>query len=307
MRSGGTGCRLQSLDVLCRFRRRKTYRIRVGASRRNDTTFRRLVSTVYTVLLHFTRLSVVLFVSDMHFGRGIASAERDKENALISCLEAHEDCVDHLYLVGDVFDGYLEYRHLVPKGFVRFQALLARWTDQGIPVTYLLGNHDPWHRDYFSTELGVRLVSETLDTTHNDVHLHLAHGDAQASTHRLFRWIRPVLRHPTALRLYQACLPADLGLGLARRVSDMLHDDTPDPSVIEGLQEHARTRLHRDETDVVVMGHSHHPALRAWPEGVYVNTGNWYEKRTFARLTKDDISLVRWNGTRALDIEAADV
>lgn len=243
----------------------------------------------------------------MHFGRSGRSRERSKEADLIACLEAHGGEVEHLYLVGDVFDGYIEYRHLVPKGFVRFQALLARWTDRGIPVTYLLGNHDPWHRDYFSNELGVQIVEEALDATHGAVDLHVTHGDAEASTRGFYTWLRPLLRHPVAIRLYRSCLPADLGIGLARRVSRALHDDVLDPSVIEGLQAHARTLLQRPGTDVVVMGHSHDPGLHRWPEGVYVNTGNWYEKRTFARLTGDTLTLSRWNGTQAIDIEAAEL
>lgn len=241
----------------------------------------------------------------MHFGRGSRGHERTKEKALIDCLDAHVEDVDHLYFVGDVFDGYIEYKRLVPKGFVRFQALLARWSDRGIPVTYLFGNHDPWHRDYFAQELGVRLVSDACTVTHYGSRLHLTHGDAQASTHRSFSWVRPLLRSPIAIRLYCSLLPADLGLGLARRVSELLHDESPDPAVVDALQAYARTHLQQHPTEAVVMGHSHVPALQEWAEGLYVNTGNWYEERTFARLDEDGVHLARWNGTRTLDIEAA--
>ena len=250
---------------------------------------------------------MVLFFSDMHFGRGERADERAKEAALLDCLKAHADAVEHLYLVGDVFDGYIEYDHLVPKGFVRFQALLAQWTDRGIPVTYLLGNHDPWHRDYFPQELGVRLVPEDCTAVHDHCRLHLTHGDAQASTHSLFSWVRPLMRSARAMRLYRSVLPADLGLGLAHRVSHLLHEEAPDPSVIEGLRAYARGYLRQEGEDIVVMGHSHVPALHQWSEGVYVNTGNWYEERTFARLENGRMVLSRWNGTRTIDIEAAEV
>jgi UDP-2,3-diacylglucosamine hydrolase len=248
---------------------------------------------------------VVLFVSDMHFGKGPRAREREKEAALIACLEAQADAVEHLYLLGDVFDGYIEYRHLVPKGFVRFQALLAEWTDRGVPVTYLLGNHDPWHRDYFERELGVHLVPDALRVQHNGRRLHLAHGDAQASTHPAYAWVRPLLRHPWPIRLYRSLLPADWGLGLARTVSRALHDPEPDPAVVDALAADAHRRLAHDAVDAVLMGHSHQPALRQWDEGVYLNTGNWYEKRTFARLGKQGLALCRWNGGRVHDIEAA--
>lgn len=242
----------------------------------------------------------------MHFGRGTREVERANERDLIDCLEAHADEIQHLYLVGDVFDGYIEYRHLVPKGFVRFQALLARWTDRGIPVTYLFGNHDPWHRDYFRKEIGVRLVAETLDASQYRHRLHLAHGDAEASAHSSFSWARPLLRNPLAIRLYQSLLPADLAVGLARRVSRALYEPAPDPDVIQALEDYAQDQL-CGPADVVILGHSHKPAFHRWAEGFYVNTGNWYEKRTFARLDKRKISLCRWNGTRALDIESAEL
>lgn len=241
----------------------------------------------------------------MHFGKDSRTQERETEAALVSCLEAQADTVDHLYLLGDVFDGYIEYRHLVPKGFVRFQALLAEWTDRGVPVTYLLGNHDPWHRDYFEQELGVQLVPEALSVEHDGWCLHLTHGDTQASTHSAYAWVRPLLRHPWAIRLYRSLLPADWGLGLARAVSHALHDPEPDPVVIDALAACAEETLGRDPVDAVLMGHSHEPALQQWDEGVYLNTGNWYEKRTFARLDEDTLRLCRWNGSRVLDIEAA--
>lgn len=249
--------------------------------------------------------AVVLFVSDMHFGRGSKAEARAAEQALVECLEAHADRVEHLYLVGDIFDGYIEYRHLVPKGFVRFQGLLARWTDRGIPVTYLLGNHDPWHRDYFSEELGVTLVPDALTVGHKDRQVYLTHGDAQASTHASFSWVRPILRHPLAIGLYRSLLPADLGLGLARAVSRALHDPQPDPAVVEALEAYARRHLERTSADTVIMGHSHKHVLRSWEDGLYVNLGSWYEHRTFARLDESGLRLSRWNGTRALDIEAA--
>jgi len=250
---------------------------------------------------------VILFVSDMHFGRGAREQERAKERALVRCLEAHADQTEHLYLVGDVFDGYIEYRHLVPKGFVRFQALLARWTDEGVPVTYLFGNHDPWHLDHFPEELGVSLVDEVLEAEHHGRRIQLAHGDAQASTHPAYAWVRPLLRHPLAIGLYRSVLPGDLALRLARRVSRALHDPEPDPAVARALRAHARLRVRDEGTDLVVRGHSHEPALHRWPEGTYLNTGNWYENRTFARLEGTTISLVRWNGTRGHVIESAAV
>lgn len=240
----------------------------------------------------------------MHFGRDADAAERAKEQALIDCLEAHADEVDHLYLLGDVFDGYIEYRHLVPKGFVRFQGLLARWTDRGVPVTYLLGNHDPWHQDHFSTELGVRLVADAEETTHFGHRLHLAHGDALASTHRFHDWLRFLLRHPVPVGLYRTLLPANVGLGLARWVSRQVYDPDSETTTAAQLRRRARSLLRHPPLDAVILGHSHVPVLHDEANGAYANTGNWYEQRSFVRLDKAGLHLKRWNGARTQDIES---
>ena len=278
----------------------------------------------------------------MHFGATDPDTDRADEDALIQCLTAQREqatTVDHLYLLGDVFDGYLEYDRLVPKGQVRFLGLLAQWADDGIPITYLIGNHDPWHRDYFEQEIGVR-VTESVDTRYEGRRLHLEHGDAVGSTHGLYSALRPWLRHPVPVWLYRSLLPADVGLGLARWVSEAVREREADPVLVAALDTYAR-RLLAGPTDLVVMGHSHVPVLRthsvpqapdphaldadaldasspaghpadayteeppdAPPCGAYLNTGNWFDARTFGRLDGDGLHLLRWNGTRGVGIEA---
>lgn len=244
---------------------------------------------------------MILFVSDMHFGRGNGADERTDEAALIACLRSYETAVERLYLVGDVFDEYIEYRSLVPKGFVRFQGLLADWTDRGIPVTYLVGNHDPWHRDYFEHELGVRMVFGTLVETLYGRTVYLAHGDgiAPGPGTRLKPW----LRHPLPVWLYRSLLPADTGLHLARWVNRRFGNKVVDPATIHALRDHARHILLDTDAEVVVMGHSHHPEVLAWPEGTYLNTGCWNETRTLACLDEDGPTLLRWNGERAIPVD----
>lgn len=247
---------------------------------------------------------MVLFVSDIHFGRADAATEREKERDLIACLRAH-DSADHLYLVGDVFDQYIEYPHLIPKGFARFQGLLAEWCDRGVPITYVAGNHDPWHRSYFAEEFGARIAYDGVIEPIEGRTVYVTHGDAVATTSSLYPHLRPWMRHPVCTALYRALLPADAGYRLARWVSRRLHTDSPDPKVVSGLREYARNWLANNDADALIMGHSHVAECTEGPKGTYCNLGNWYESRTFARLDEDGIHLLQWNGTRAVDIEAA--
>ena len=244
---------------------------------------------------------MVLFVSDIHFGRDDYQQERTKEADLLSCLRSHASDIDHLFLVGDVFDAFIEYRELVPKGFIRFLALLAAWTDRDIPVTYLVGNHDPWHLDFFEHELGVRVVDAPVVTHLAQQRVHVEHGDGIHRAERAYRLLKPWLRHSVAVRLYRTVLPADSGMRLARWVSR--HGDSElDPEKARDLRLHARDVLTHDLADVVVLGHSHQPEHRVWPEGQYINLGAWAQTRTFATLDEDGPKLWRWNGDCALDM-----
>lgn len=251
--------------------------------------------------------NVVLFVSDMHFGRRSEAVERAKEVALIDCLSAHAGDVQHLFLLGDVFDAYIEYEQLVPKGFVRFQALLARWTDRGVPVTYLAGNHDLWHRDYFRKELGVRVLPTRWIGRLCGRLAYLAHGDAPDTSDPLYQRLRPFLGYPPVATLYRRLLPAGGALAFARWFNRRFHDETVDPERVRALRRHARRVLRATSAEMVVMGHSHHAEQRRWPGGTYLNIGAWQGARTFASLSPGGTArLLRWNGTRAVSIEPLD-
>lgn len=248
---------------------------------------------------------MILFLSDVHLGRAGRETDRAVERDLIACLEGHRADIDHLYILGDLFDEYIEYRRLVPKGYVRLKGLLAAWTDAGIPVTYTVGNHDPWHLDYFEKEVGLKVTFDPVQCRHYGRTLYLAHGDGQVNSStvrgRLKRW----LRHPVPVWMYRSLLPADFALWLARTVNHAFGKRAVDWDLVERLRVKARRILSDHTADVVVFGHSHHPELLCWPEGGYLNTGYWHESRTFGRLDDEGLQLLRWNGRSADVVEAS--
>ena len=241
----------------------------------------------------------------MHFGREGRAAERAKEADLLRCLDAHAGEAEALYLLGDVFDEYVEYGRLIPKGFVRFQARLAAWTDRGVPVTYFAGNHDPWHQNYFARELGVRFVPEAALEPLYGAGVYMTHGDALRMSSRLQAWLRPLLRHPLPVGLYRAVLPADAGLGLARWVNRTFHKDRINPVLVAGLRDAARRTLEHTAARAVVLAHSHQAELCQWPSGCYLNTGAWHAQRTFGRLDAAGWHLLRWSGAAAVSLDDA--
>ncbi|MEM9996704.1 MAG: UDP-2,3-diacylglucosamine diphosphatase [Bacteroidota bacterium] len=265
---------------------------------------------------------MILFLADLHLGRGTPAASRAAERDALALLDAVADRLDALVLVGDLFDQYMEYRHLVPKGFIRMQGRLAALVDAGVPVTYVVGNRDPWHLDHFADEIGVRLVRdhvvETLTPTgpfagasasktdeETGWHVYIAHGDGRIAHDRVYNRLRPVMRHPAVARLYRMLLPGDTGYALARwtgrRAAQPLGRDRtgPDLPAVTALRRFARQTLASTDADLVVCGHVHLGECTTWPEGTYLNAGYWFGHRTFGCLSADGPALLHWDGTMA--------
>ena len=240
---------------------------------------------------------MILFLSDLHLGRGTRADSLAAERDAVALLRAHEDRVVRdgaLVLAGDVFHEYIEYRHLVPKGGARLTGLLADWADRGAEVHYVTGNRDPWHLDYFAREIGLRVSARcTLDAFGRRIAV--AHGDAEAEPGRRSAVGRAVARAPWAARLYRNALPGDGGFAVARWASRTFGTDgVPVPAVASALRAAAHRQLAETDADVVVYGHSHTEALETTPDGTYINPGYWFGSRTWARLTADGPALLRW-------------
>lgn len=238
---------------------------------------------------------MILIISDIHFGRADRVAEKAKERDVLDLVDRFQPELEAVCLLGDVFDQYVEYTHLVPKGFLRFQACLATLTDSGIPVHYVVGNHDPWHLDYYESELGVRIAREALSLQHGGRAILLSHGD-QAGASATSHVIRRLVRHPASHALFRTLLPADLAYRLTRWTKRRLSSEPIDPRTVERLSAHAAQQLDEEGVDVVVYGHSHAPRCELLGNGLYINAGSFDLDRTFVRLQNDSVVVSRWNG-----------
>lgn len=241
-------------------------------------------------------MSTVYFISDAHLGLGTRDEEREKEQRLLAFLDHIRKDASHLFILGDLFDAWIEYRTVIPRGFHRILAKLHDLADSGVEIHYLVGNHDFWARDYFSSEMGIILHRESFGIELEGKKFLLHHGDGLAQNDTGYRILRKILRNPLSIWLYSWLHP-DIGVRLARSSSRRSRDytSTKDYGEQDGMRKFAGERL-ANGFDVVVMGHRHVPVLEEIAGGTYVNLGDWITHNTFAGLTGGKISLAHWNG-----------
>ena len=245
---------------------------------------------------------MILFVSDLHLGRGTPNATRAAERDAVAMIRAHEaDLVGGglLVLLGDVFDQYLEYRHLVPKSAPRLVGLLADLADRDVRVLYAVGNRDPWHVDFFERDVGVTVLRRPTLVEADGLGVYLDHGDCHGRPARSAPF-HSLLRAPLMARLYRMGLPGDASFALARWTARRFGSDgAPTPAETTALRVAAEALLAQPAVDVVAFGHVHAPALVSMDGGTYLNPGYWFGDRTFARIDADGPALLRWSDGRA--------
>ncbi len=265
---------------------------------------------------------MTVFLSDLHLGRGSREATRAAERDAVALLRAHEaeivdradgDAESALVLLGDVFDQWIEYRHVVPTYGARLIGLLADWADRGARIVYTVGNRDPWHGGHLAG-LGVTVERAGARLRLSGWDSYIAHGDRDlppaGAAGRTFHRLQPLLRSPAMARLYRMALPGDAGFALARHVAHRFGSDgAPEPDATAALARAARHRLATTDAQLVAHGHVHKPALDAAAGGTYLNPGYWFGDRTFARLaapapdgTPAAPALFRWADGRALPL-----
>ncbi len=257
---------------------------------------------------------MTLFVSDLHLGRGTPAETRAADRDAAAMIRAHAlTAADTLVLLGDVFDQFIEYRHLVPKGAPRLTGAVADLADAGVRVLYVVGNRDPWHETFVEDDLGATLLHRPTRVETDGCGVYLAHGDGHvrertAHTPDAARplgrpFLQPLLRAPLMARLYRMALPGDAGFALARWVARRFGSDgAPTDAEAATLHAAAAALLERPDVDLVAFGHVHRAVLERLPGGAYLNPGYWFGDRTFARLDADGPALFRWVGGAAVPL-----
>lgn len=211
------------------------------------------------------------------------------------------DCAA-LYLLGDLFDFWFEYKLAIPKGFVRLQARIAEFTDAGIPVHLFHGNHDLWQRDYFEKELGVKVHAGPLEIQLNGQQIYMAHGDGLGPGQFRFKAILAMYRNPLFQWLFRWVHP-DAGIGIANWFSHRSKLKTFDGNFTfyeekEHLVQYARTCIaNGNKASWFIFGHRHLPMIYRLNEHQhYVNLGDWIGFNTYAVFDGTELKLEKFEG-----------
>ncbi len=160
----------------------------------------------------------IYFASDLHLGAPYIKNPREHEVRFVSWLDSIKDSADVIYLVGDIFDFWYEYKHSIPKGFTRFLGKIAELSDSGIEIHFFTGNHDVWLFDYLPIECGVTVHHDALAININDKNFFISHGDELGTTDRRYKLMKRLFRNRSAQWLFSKLHP-DIGIGFARRWS----------------------------------------------------------------------------------------
>lgn len=245
---------------------------------------------------------MIYFASDFHLGMPTKKTSREREEIIIRWLSTIEKDAETIYLLGDLFDFWHEYKTVVPKGFVRFLGKLAHLSDKGIDIQVFTGNHDLWMTDYFQKELGISVFKEPEKRTHNEKSFFIGHGDGLGQGEATYKVIRTLFHHPVSQFLFKWIHP-DIGMKLATYWSKQSRGSHGDQEVFRGeeneyLVQFCKEKLEQAYFDYFVFGHRHLPLEITLHEkgSKYFNLGEWFTQYNYATFDGQNLSLQQFEG-----------
>ena len=222
----------------------------------------------------------VYFASDFHLGTPNAASSLEREKRLVKWLKmAAKDATD-IFLLGDIFDFWFEYKKAIPKGFIRFQGKLARLADSGINIHIFTGNHDMWMFDYFPTEFGIPVYRDNVELVINQVQFLIGHGDGLGPGDKQYKRLKKIFKNRASQKAFSMLHP-NFGMGIAHRWSKKSRlANTKHEEVFHGDNEHLLVYCKEQEAiahhEYYIFGHRHLTLdLEVADNSRYLNPGDW--------------------------------
>jgi len=236
----------------------------------------------------------VFFVSDAHLGVDGADRERARTARLHDFLNSLPGRAASLYIVGDLFDFWFEYRTAIPRRHFATLAALERLREAGVDISYLNGNHDFWLGTFFRDELGIRTLDGGVTVEAQGRRLWLHHGDGLVGGDIGYKILKRILRARASIALYGLLHP-DLAIPLAHAVSRWSRHSRgvaalrPDP-----LWREIAEPAFRSGHDAAIIGHFHHAYERREPGREFFMLGDWIDRFTYVELREGKLELKVW-------------
>lgn len=223
----------------------------------------------------------IYFASDQHLGAPTQEKSFPREKKFVAWLDEVKKDADAIFLLGDLFDFWFEYKTVVPKGFVRVLGKLAEIRDSGTPIYFFVGNHDLWMHDYFEKELNIPVYHKPKEFTFNDKVFLIGHGDGLGPGDKGYKRMKKVFINPFSKWLFRWFHP-DLGVKLAQYLSvkNKLISGDADVRFLgednEWLVLYSKRKLETKHYDYFVFGHRHLPmTIDLGQNSTYINLGDW--------------------------------
>ncbi|MDR1725636.1 MAG: UDP-2,3-diacylglucosamine diphosphatase [Bacteroidales bacterium] len=232
------------------------------------------------------------FIADIHLGTPTRESSLEREKKILRWLQSIESNAKAVYLLGDIFDYWFEYRYVVPKGYVRLLGYLAQMADKGIEIHFFNGNHDLWTKDYFEKELGFITHTTPIIKQIDNKIFYLAHGDGLDRADKKYIFVKHVFTSPFNRFLYSLLHPylaTMIGKNLSKTSrkqhckSDYMDRKEKEP-IYMFCQNYSKTH----NIDFFIMGHRHIATdMFVGSHSRYINVGQWITENHYAE----------WNGT----------
>jgi len=240
----------------------------------------------------------IYFASDFHLGALAIDDNQGREAKIVKWLYEIKDTAAELYLVGDIFDYWFEYKHVVPKGFLRLLGALASLTDNGTKITFFTGNHDMWIFDYFEKELGIKVYYHPILIEKFGKKLYVGHGDGLGPGDRMYKFVKAVFANKICQKLFSLVHP-DIGIGLMKLMSKRSRLANPSPHNPDNMKQEERLILFCEDflrtqyVDYFIFGHRHLPISYSLSneKTIYYNLGEWWDACSYVVMDQDGVEL----------------
>ncbi|MEO7984063.1 MAG: UDP-2,3-diacylglucosamine diphosphatase [Bacteroidota bacterium] len=260
--------------------------------------------------------SKIYFLSDFHLGAPNPTSSLEREKLLVKFLDEIKEDAAEIFIVGDMFDFWYEYKRVVPKGYVRLLGKLGELTDAGIAIHFFVGNHDMWMKDYFPKELNIPVYFKPKEFERNGKKFLIGHGDGLGPGDHGYKRLKKLFRNPVSKWLF-GIFPPIMGIGLANYLSRRSRAAGLEEEVFLGEEKewlliYCKEVLKEKKIDFFVFGHRHlaidyrlstplSPLGRgvrgeATGEARYINLGDWMLYFTYAVFDGSNIELRSYQG-----------